>query len=90
MPSTLASDLTIVGAVTNSIVLELAGPMASGASFFRGGVLITLATTALGFAVLLASSRLGSRTKAVSIRPSGGAFAPSSARIRPADSRSPG
>lgn len=60
MTSTLAGNLTIVGSVANLIVLELAGPDGHVGffRFFRYGVVITVATTALGFAVLIAEMAL--------------------------------
>jgi Na+/H+ antiporter NhaD/arsenite permease-like protein len=61
MTSTLAGNLTIVGSVANLIVLELAGPDGH-VGFFRFlkyGSVIVLATTAFGFAVLLAEMHLG-------------------------------
>jgi Na+/H+ antiporter NhaD/arsenite permease-like protein len=59
MTSTLAGNLTIVGSVANLIVLELAGPAGhiSFLRFFRYGALITLATTAFGFLVLIIQMR---------------------------------
>jgi Na+/H+ antiporter NhaD/arsenite permease-like protein len=61
MTSTLAGNLTIVGSVANLIVLELAGPdgRIGFGRFLKYGSLIVLATTALGFAVLLAEMQLG-------------------------------
>jgi Na+/H+ antiporter NhaD/arsenite permease-like protein len=59
MSSTLAGNLTVVGSVANLIVLELAG--ADGHigffRFLRYGAVITAATTAFGFAVLLLEMR---------------------------------
>ena len=61
MTSTLAGNLTLVGSVANLIAFELAG--ADGHvgfwRFSRYGIVITIATTALGFAILLGEMRLG-------------------------------
>jgi Na+/H+ antiporter NhaD/arsenite permease-like protein len=59
MTSTLAGNLTVVGSVANLIVLELAGPDGHIGffRFLRYGALITLATTAFGFLVLLVEMR---------------------------------
>jgi Na+/H+ antiporter NhaD/arsenite permease-like protein len=61
MTSTLAGNLTIVGSVANLIVLESAGPDGHIGffRFLRYGVPITIATTAVGFGVLLLEMRLG-------------------------------
>jgi Na+/H+ antiporter NhaD/arsenite permease-like protein len=61
MASTLAGNLTIVGSVANLIVLELAGRDGKIGffKFLRYGLPITVATTALGFGVLLLEMRLG-------------------------------
>jgi Na+/H+ antiporter NhaD/arsenite permease-like protein len=55
MTSTLAGNLTLVGSVANLIVFELAGPegRVGFLRFLRHGAIITVATTAIGFAVLL-------------------------------------
>ncbi len=61
MSSTLAGNLTLVGSVANLIVFELAGEDGHIGffRFLRYGAAITLATTALGFAVLLLEMKLG-------------------------------
>lgn len=55
MTSTLAGNLTLFGSVANLIVFELAGPDGRVRfwGFLRVGGVITAATTAVGFAVLL-------------------------------------
>lgn len=61
MTSTLAGNLTIVGSVANLIVLEIAGPTVHVGffRFLRYGLVITLMTTLLGFAVLLTEMHFG-------------------------------
>jgi Na+/H+ antiporter NhaD/arsenite permease-like protein len=61
MTSTLAGNLTIVGSVANLIVFELAGPdgRVGFLRFAKVGVVVTLATTAVGMAMLVAEMRLG-------------------------------
>jgi Na+/H+ antiporter NhaD/arsenite permease-like protein len=61
MTSTLAGNLTIVGSVANLIVFELAGPdgRVSFFRFLRYGAVVTVATTALGFGVLLLEMQMG-------------------------------
>ena len=61
LAATLAGNLTIVGSVANLIVLELAGSRARIGfwRFFRIGAVVTAATLAAGFALLLAEHALG-------------------------------
>jgi Na+/H+ antiporter NhaD/arsenite permease-like protein len=61
MTSTLAGNLTIVGSVANLIVFELAGRDGRVGfwRFARVGAVVTLATTAAGFAILLLEMRAG-------------------------------
>ena len=61
LAATLAGNLTIVGSVANLIVLEQAGSRAGIGfwRFFRIGALVTAATLAVSFAILLAERAAG-------------------------------
>ncbi|MFL5302494.1 MAG: SLC13 family permease [Anaeromyxobacteraceae bacterium] len=61
LASTLAGNLTIVGSVANIIVLELAGERGRVGfwRFLRYGSVVTVATLAVGLAILLGERALG-------------------------------